>query len=37
MKGSPFIGPFETEIAQWEDQLVSDRNCCRLIGKFVKI
>ena len=31
MKGSPFIGPFEAEIGEWEDQLVSDSGCCRLI------
>jgi len=22
MKGSPFIGPFETEIKEWENKLV---------------
>ena len=27
MKGSPFIGPFETEITEWEDQLVGDSVC----------
>ena len=34
MKGSPFIGPFETEILEWEEKLVGALWCCYMFLLF---